>query len=407
MQIDKIQKYTALCVVLVPFLQYYGYGFLNGSFCIILFLFIYIWKKQRYIAFANVKPMFWYIIYYCFMRFFYGLSTGSIIAPSIIFMFLYWSFLNRNLCFDIFIRYYRLIAFVNIGFFVVQELMYQKTGYRMVGILTFLPTTLGKGELDMSEFSAQVAESDRSSAFFSEPAHFVQFLLPLLAIELLYFGDKKAFFRSSVYVLTLIGLASGNALLGLLVVFLFFFIKQLKKRNPIVATFIIALCMSTAVYSVNYIMNTEYGEKLMARQDQLSSDQLRASSGFLRIYRGYYVYDEMNNIQKFVGVNSTDAVDELINKCAVNSWFRENDRYFNTFQSLLIYTGYIGIFLFYFGFFALCRRNNLAGICCVFLFIALSFIASIYFSYTMVLYMVCAMLMRKKTCNQELVRFAI
>lgn len=277
----------------------------------------------------------------------------------------------------------------------------------MVGILTFLPTTLGNGQLNISEFAAEVAESDRSSAFFSEPAHFVQFLLPLLAIELLHFGDKKAFIRSSVYVLTLFGLASGNALLGLLVVFLFFLIKQLKKRNPVVVSLIITFCLCTAVYSVNYIMNTEYGEKLMARQDQLSSDQLRASSGFVRIYRGYYVYGEMDDIQKIVGVNSTAAVDKLINKCVVGSWFRDNERYFNAFQSLLIYTGYIGIFLFFFGLFTLCKRSNLAGVCCVFLYIALSFIASIYFTYTMVLYMVCAMLMRKETSNQKLARFTI
>lgn len=403
----KIEKYTALCCVLVPFLQYYGWSFFNLAFVLVFFLMLYIWKKQGHITFENVAPMVCYFIYYCITRFLYGFLDVGMIAPSMIFMFLYWSFLNRYLCFDKFINYYRIAAFINIVFFIVQEISYKTTGIRMVGIMTFLPLTLGDGGADITELVDKMAEAERSSAFFSEPAHFVQFLLPLLSIELLFFTGKKALIRSIVYVLTLLALSSGNALIGLLVVFVFFLIKILIQNKTAISIFFVSVMMAGAIVFVNYISHSEYGQKLIDRQEQLAVDQTEATSGFVRIYRGYFIYDEMTPVQKLFGVNSNKILDVLIKKSRVSHFFEDGDQYLNSVQSFLIFTGYIGTFLFAFGCLCISLKNNLAGICCIFMYVALSFISSNYFTYTMVLYMACAILMKKEKVNVKVIRYTI
>ena len=103
-------------------------------------------------------------------------------------------------------------------------------------------------------------ERERSSAFFSEPAHLVQFLLPLVIAELFYVADKKAYIRSAIYLLTLLALASGNALLGVLVIIVFYMIMLLRRFRPIVAFFSVLVFSLMIIFSIRYVMNTEYGE---------------------------------------------------------------------------------------------------------------------------------------------------
>lgn len=54
-----------------------------------------------------------------------------------------------------------------------------------------LPLTIGDADLDISGWEERTSLYARSSAFFSEPAHFAQYLLPLLVIELFYVSDKS------------------------------------------------------------------------------------------------------------------------------------------------------------------------------------------------------------------------
>lgn len=392
----KVDKYVSLVAVSVPFLGYYGYGFLSFAFINICLLYLYVYIKTGRIHFSNAKFFYCYILYYFISRAILGTSFGDKIAPSVLFFFVYWCFLNEYLKLSSFLKFYRIAAFINIVFFVVQELMYAIIGYRIFGIVSFLPSTLGNGEIDMNSFAEKYSEAERSCAFFSEPAHFVQFLLPLLAIELLYVANRKAYFRCVLYVLTLLGLASGNALLGLFVVFLFYIVSLWKKMRSVLSIICVFFVVAVTLSFVVYIMQTEYGKKLMDRQEQLDPEPLHSSSGFIRIFRGYYVLDTMPSASKIFGLNSDDKLDDAIEACDVSTTFKEGDRYLNGVQKILVYTGYIGTILFIIGLSQIYRGNNLAGKCCIAIFVSLSFIASIFFSYTMVFMLVCSSLMLKE-----------
>ena len=400
----EISHLVALCTVLYPFLAYYGYGSNTFALILALLLFIYIYIKRGYLEFVHPMPMFCFIAYYCVTRVACNISSlREMVAPSILYIFLLSGLFNREIQLFSFLKLYKIMAIVNIIFFAVQEILYYILGYRIIGILTFFPLTIGGADFNSSEYKVGAMEAERSSAFFSEPAHFVQFLLPLLVIELFYVSDRKSYVRCAVYLLTLLALASGNALLGLCVIALFFIADLLQKLKKIVAIMAIGLFVVISFFSINYILTTEYGEKLLARSSQIESDAKQYSSGFERIYRGYYVWEELTPVEKWIWINSNSKVKEKIKKCAVTVTFGEGDTYMNAVQTFLIYTGYIGTALFCWLLISLWRGNNLAGRCCIVIYVSLCFIASVFYAYIMVLYLLVAFLM-KKECSKTKVR---
>lgn len=405
----KLRKFSvgslaSLLAVLYPFFNYYGYGFVTLSFLLALLLFVYAIRQRGYFAIVQPLCMIFYVLYFGVTRFLYNVSSlYAAIAPSIIFIFLLGGFLNREVILNNFLRFYRIIVLVNIAFLFFQESLYYAFGYRIIGILSFLPlTNIGGANFEASQYAETASMAARSSAFFSEPAHFVQFLLPLLIVELFYVRSKMAYVRSSVYVMALLVLASGNAVLGLGVIGVFLILYMLKHLHPLVSLAIVTFCIIIVAVSVNMVMETEYGEKLVERVEELEPDQTQVSSGFIRIFRGYYIWDEMDIKEKLIGINSIQEVGEKINSSKVALAFADDDYYMNVVQSIMVFTGCIGVLIFTGLLIYLWKGNNWAGRCCIAIYVALGFIASLYFSYTMLLYLLVALLMKKENSNQAI-----
>ena len=188
--------------------------------------------------------------------------------------------------------------------------------------------------------------------------------------------------------------------MGIIGIFLFFFV--LKRLHPLCSVAIAVLTISIVVISVNAAMKTEYGEKLVERLEELDPDQNRITSGFVRIFRGYYIWNEMDTQEKIVGLNSSVKIDEKIGLSIMAFTFKDGDHYMNAVQSIMIYTGYIGIFIFIGLLVYLWRGNNWAGRCCLAIYVAISLIASVYFTYTMLLYLLVALLMKKENSTKRL-----
>ena len=405
----KLRKFSvgslaSLLAVLYPFFNYYGYGFVTLSFLLALLLFVYAIRQRGYFAIVQPLCMILYVLYFGVTRFLYNVSSlYAAIAPSIIFIFLLGGFLNREVILNNFLRFYRIIVLVNIAFLFFQESLYYASGYRIIGILSFLPlTNIGGANFEASQYAETASMAARSSAFFSEPAHFVQFLLPLLTVELFYVRNKTAYVRSCVYAVALLVLASGNAVLGLGVIGIFLILYVLKHLHPLVSMAIVTFSIIIVVVSVNMVMETEYGEKLVERVEELEPDQTQVSSGFIRIFRGYYIWDEMDIEEKLIGINSIQEVGEKINSSKVALAFADDDYYMNVVQSIMVFTGCIGVLIFTGLLIYLWKGNNWAGRCCIAIYIALGFIASLYFSYTMLLYLLVALLMKKENSNQPM-----
>ena len=217
---------VTLLLLLYPILYTYGWGFFSFGFIPTILLMISYWIFNRHLYLQYPKVLFLYISYFLIARVLCATSLSTLIAPSTTSMMVvlgFFLFCLRNADIKLFLRCYRIIAFTCIIFFFFQELMYYTIGYRFSGILTVFPLTLGGVDgIDASVWEMARMSAERSSSFFSEPAHFVQFLLPLLILEFLFVSKKRAYLRGSVIAITLLALQSGNALIGLAVFSVFF-----------------------------------------------------------------------------------------------------------------------------------------------------------------------------------------
>lgn len=302
---------------------------------------------------------------------------------------LYMLFFSKS-DFNLLIKYYRIVGLICISFLFLQELSVNVTGIRFSGLIPGLNVVKEFGSAD--DFNQMLINSPRSSSFFSEPAIFVQFLLPLLAIELFWAKDNKRNIRCTFIFLALLLLQSGNAMFGIAAIFSIYLIKRLKESGSfktIIATLVILV---VSFSGIAYYLSTEQGQSLLARQDQLSmTDYESGQSGFIRIYRGYFVYDNLNFIEKIIGVNDFSTLHTRIKTSSVKLLFGQNETYFNAVQDMLIKTGVIGISIFILLIVDLWRNDNYCGRSLLLCLVCLCFISAIYLTNTMAMFLYLAL----------------
>lgn len=288
------------------------------------------------------------------------------------------------------IKCYRIIGGICIVFFFFQEVMYSIFEFRIPGIIPFLPLSIDVEDTDA--YIKLVSEGFRSRSFFSEPAHFVQFLLPLMVIEL-FIKHKGHYIYASLIAATLLLLQSGNALLGMFIIGIGFLHYILFKTQNTTGKVILIFFVSIILPLTTYLyLNSEMGQGLLSRKEQISANDKSTvgDSGFVRIFRGYYVFDELNIGEKIIGVDNPDIIKQRIKSSKVAYSFTQNDTYFNTFQMFLIHTGIIGAVFFFLIVYTIGVKGNYLGRLCLVTFVALSFISSMFFTEMMALFLLFA-----------------
>ena len=277
-------------------------------------------------------------------------------------------------------------------FFVIQEVGFLLTGSRISGIIQSLPLYDAMSSSDLVEFQSN---SSRSCSIFREPAHFAQLLLPLLAIEL--FDDNKRFhfIFAALIGTTILFLQSGNGFIGLaaILVFVIPFFFNNKKGHKWITAFLFVGIVVVAGY---YYINSDMGMSVMSRQSEIRSDfEGGSASGFLRVWRGLYVYDDYSFLEKIFGCPSNEA--QLAHVKASGMLMAESaELYFNAFQKILLNSGLIGFGLFVYIIVKVWRGNSICGKAILAALIALSLISAIFMSNTMILYLVLAYSLKKK-----------
>lgn len=402
--VTTFQKLVMLALLISPIIQTYGWGNFNFSFIIIAVLSL-INIINKGIINHNVPKLL--ILYFIFWYFSHLLSISSFfqvfplgIIRLLLSLCLFYDCLNINY----FIKIYRRIAFICIMFFLFQEFCYYILGSRIPGVIGFLPNSLGID--NVSSFLNTLSEAERSSSFFSEPAHFVQFLLPLLTIELFGF-TKKRWNTILIIGLTLLLTQSGNALLGLLIISIayLFNICLSSKLSPAKKSILLISFIGIGLLLSFIYINSEIGNKLMSRSDTIDVNSAEDSgfknSAFLRIWRGYFVFDEFDTFYKLIGNDNPEYLDVMIEKSSVYMFFEENERYVNNIQRFLITTGYIGVLLFSLFIRNEWKKTNFCGKTLLALIIALSFIAYLHFSATMIICLVTTYLMPRNSILLE------
>lgn len=376
------QKVVTFTLLLYPIFQTYGMFGLNSSIAYIFttllgaLYFAQILSNNSFNLKDSGVPKY-LTVYLVYAIFTWILTAGENIIPLdliiiTLFVFLYFD----NIKFSYFFKKYRQIGLICIVFFWIQEFSFNATGVRPSGIIPGLTVVVAEGSTaNYVESLSKFAE--RSSSFFSEPAHFAQFLLPLLCLEL--FGPKKSLLRAVCIVVTTVYLRSGNAMLGLAVIAVVYILQLFKGGLKLRQKIFVIVIIAAAGYGGLRFIETEDGEKLLKRENEVSDSEL-VGSGFVRIYRGYWLYGDFNIIEKMIGVNSKQSLEQHIKNLPPWVFAYGQTDYFNGVQYLLVHTGLIGTFIFMLLYLSLWKNNDLCGrsslLCCI----ALSFVAAIHFS---------------------------
>lgn len=373
-------KVVMLSLLLAPIIGIYGpesysYEFILTSLLAVVSLFLFGFKSNL------PKVILYYLIYAAIISAAHATSSSELIPLGVIRILLVFMMYFNAFHFDWFIKWYRILAFVFISFFLFQEFTYLTTGYRMSGLIESLPMHIAKGNMSMLVSAQEYME--RSSSFFSEPSHFAQFLLPLLAVEI-YAKHKYHLISTGVIALSLFLSQSGNAIFGMIaivVVYMYYVFHRTSKTK----IRLIVLSVLTAIIVIPFVANSEKGQALIERTEQLTDTEVQRGevSEFIRIYRGYYLYAILNVRDKIVGVGNQSTARYYIDHSSLSAIFEDDILYLNAFQFFLVLTGLVGCITFFYIMYWFWHRADIVGKSTIAIIFSLSFVASLYFSPTM------------------------
>lgn len=386
--VSYFNKIVNATLPLCPLLQTYGWGKFDFTF-IVTSILIVIWciKKGFHPHFPKWLSI--YFGYYLISQFLSFTSLVSIIPIGWMRMVLIYGLFFSTIDLDLFKKYYTNIGIFCIAFFGVQVVTYYVTGLKIPGVIKQLPIAL---DVDSSiYFDSLEAENSRFCSFFSEPAHFAQFLFPLLIFKLFTNKINENIFFVIIIIICLLLIQSGNALFGLGMIMLCYFFGKLYTSRHITSVILLIFIPIICIVGTKVYMQTETGQEILERKDQLNGNPYKAQSGlsgFIRIFRGFYVYDKLSTYHKIVGANNTDIIKHAITKSEVSFLFKDdNDMYFNTIQTLLIRTGIIGTAIFIIFLIVLYRQTDWIGRTFIITITGLGFISAMFMTELMLVYL--------------------
>lgn len=388
---DIFEKLIILSLLFSPILQTYGWGKYDFSFILTSVLSVIYLVKNK---FRNTLPkvLLYYFLYRLLIHEISASELSSLIPLGIVKSLLAFVMFFGIKNYDFFVKSYKKIALVCIIFFFFQEITYILFGHRVSGVIEQLPLALDVD--DASGWYSSLKDNSRSSSFFSEPAMFVQFLLPLLSIEL--FSHNRNYIFALLIASTLLFTLSGNAMFGLAIVGLMYLYSLVKNSKGFSGAILASIVAAVMIIVGVTFASSEKGQEVMARSYQLSSNSMETrgagKSGFIRIYRGYGVYAEFGTFQKLFGNDDTKYFTTQMYKSDVSMFFGENDTYVNTFQSFLICTGMVGVVFFILIFCYIWKNTDIAGRSILITFYGLSFLSGLYLTDTMALYLMLPLL---------------
>lgn len=339
-------KIPMFLLAVFPILDYYYVGTSNFTLATVssLLLFVCTLRIGKF-SFKRVPNSYcWYWVYSALQIYLIaGIGGWSDCIPGgvrfVIFSLSVFAFASY---FDIYAlqKYMRWTFLVASFLWFFQNIVWLSTD---VKISTFLPLTnsilsnhMTYKELTLWQNEVGGELIERFSSLFSEPSHFAQYSLMLLSIELFIGNNKnKLYTRFSVMIVAMLFLMqSGAGLMGLgfiaIVKLLYVLLVTRKKKYY----FFLAVLIPLFIIGIRWYLNSQAGSYISERTEQLDyTNESSTSSGFVRLYFGWYKYGELSPVQKILGTSRT-AIGEM----------REGG-FFNGVTNVLCAQGLIGLFL--------------------------------------------------------------
>ena len=373
--------YIEICCITGAVLSYYGFGMFTFYMVLVALGVLFYKIKYKNVRLSYSNPFLCFICCFFFLRCSH-LSFSDIPLGTLL-MVLFLGFFQGQVNKSYFLKVYSCFAKINTYYLFVQVLAKLLINVALPGILYFLPIMGGAGEeVDVGQLAEAMLDRERFSGFFIEPSHLSAFLLPLTAINLFY---KRKYTDVWLYIIAILLSKSGVGIVGLLVIAIFFLLNRMKNTSAKSVFPSILLIITIFIVSVVGI-KAGLADDILERQQELSLDD-EYSSGFVRVLRGYYVYDMMSTKDKIFGASNSTVKSLIAQSSVADSFARQGETmiYLNFFQRILIYGGAITALLFVIYYFSFLRISDFTGKCCITIFFVLTFMSGMNFSAQMLL----------------------
>jgi len=393
--VSRFAKIVMWFAILEPILGIYGWQHYTLAHMLTLLLcIVYLIRNSDLRRFRHHMPkllavyfLYWLVVYLFWIR-----SIGGLVPKLLLLFFVSYMMLFKEISLPYFLQAYKRFVIIIIAFFYIQEISFALIGQRPPGIAFFLPLNESAMAGQGYGWVETLMTYSRSASFFREPAHFAQAIIPLLPV-IIYdpkLGNSRKLLWVIYMVVPLVLCQSGNALFGLGVIsfiyccYVLFKMKGIKK---IISTIVLVLFFGMGAY---WVRNSNASEKLMERQSEISYDTVEQTSGFIRIFRGYFVFAEYSFGEKIFGIDNDQILATKIAQSKVAVLFSEKDRYFNGVQEILLRTGFVGLIIMILMLAKLWKGNCVAGKTFICLAIMFSLISSNFMSISFAIYLILA-----------------
>lgn len=381
-------------VILAPLLHSYGingfdFGMILFPLVIVLGLIINKLKVQYqfpkyyllFFAYALVIPSILGVVRW-------GLTISNIIPFTIIGFSLSLGFSCNYFDKEYGLSLYKRIVYFVVLFFLLQNLMFLFFGIKISGLISFLPNIYGYKDLSSSDMVEYQMLGDRFSSIFLEPSYFAQYIIPFLIIQLFSIRGKfniaNAIFISVILLLIRSGI--GIMLMSIIWGVWLFSNQNIGSIRKVLLT--LSICLGIVFY-----ISTDIGKNVVSRNRELTKTikTKSLSSGYIRIFRGYNIYNELSWKNKIFGIGfKSSSLRDLINSSSYKWMFKTNDMNFNGIQSCLIGGGIICLFFLLLYLYALFQDTNFAGKMFLITLFLLLMSESVFCNTTMLFYIVLA-----------------
>ena len=205
------------------------------------------------------------------------------------------------------IKYYTVSVYICSAFFLLQWGLATFVGLHISGFIPGLSLIYGDdGGLGYIDNTLM---QERVSGFFLEPSYLAQYLFPFVAIKL-FSGSKRDFRDAILFTFILILVRSGNGVFVLAIIWgIWFWHSDFANGRKVIYTVLLVLMMGVFSFVAPQLV-----ESLLSRADELNFTKVEAydwyHSGFIRFYRGYYLYADIPLMNKLFG-SPMDLIEEV------------------------------------------------------------------------------------------------
>ena len=233
-------------------------------------------------------------------------------------------------------------------------------------------------QLVQLQCSSGLDGDNRFSSIFTEPSHFAQFSLIVLAIEVFNDSNKsKLYSKFSLYIVAILFLVqSGAGLIGMLFLYVMKFIYLAFVTRKLKFYLALSVLVPLFVFSASNYLNSDSGNYVSERMQQMAdNDESQTSSTFVRLYYGWYAYGDFDSSSQLLGA-SRNTLGSL----------RENGGFFNGVTTVLCTQGLVGGLLLLLFYIQCCYRKKALSISLALIFLLISLIGATYLTGIMVIF---------------------